>query len=202
MNLAILFFVLPFCGLIVAHNFNDTIKESETRLKESETRLKESETRLTDSETRLKKSETQILELKNKEITKVMFSAAIGGVNRDIGPFNTDTILIYRSVITNIDTAYNPATGIFTAPVTGVYYFTFSYHAGKNYPVSLALYKNDQVLVASHDHKTQYDGADNGGNAVFVQLQKGDQVFVHLRANAHVWGNNDVTTFSGFLVVE
>ncbi|XP_034413614.1 complement C1q-like protein 3 [Cyclopterus lumpus] len=153
-------------------------------------------------ETRLKKSETQILELKNKEITKVMFSAAIGGVNRDIGPFNTDTILIYRSVITNIDTAYNPATGIFTAPVTGVYYFTFSYHAGKNYPVSLALYKNDQVLVASHDHKTQYDGADNGGNAVFVQLQKGDQVFVHLRANAHVWGNNDVTTFSGFLVVE
>ncbi|XP_028260904.1 cerebellin-1-like [Parambassis ranga] len=175
------------------------LKDSETRMKDSETRLKDSETRLKDSETRLKDSETQILALKNKLSTKVVFSAKTAtGV--DIGPFNTDTTLVYGAVITNEGNAYNQHTGIFTAPVAGTYYFTFFYHAGGQHKSKLDLMKNSQMMVYSSDHQTVSDAADNGGNAAFLQLQRGDQVFTRMEANTHVYGHH-ATTFSGFLLI-
>ncbi len=93
------------------------------------------------------------------------------------------------------------STGIFVAPVAGLYYFTFFYHAGGERPVGLLLYKNNESVVVTGDHKTTGDGADNGGNAAFLQLQQGDQVYVRLNANTHVWGYSH-TTFSGFLVTQ
>ncbi|KAF1380791.1 hypothetical protein PFLUV_G00167660 [Perca fluviatilis] len=212
-----------FCGLILAQNdapdATGTEETGETKscypdmcdlltefgamrekLTSVETRLAASETRLKESEARLKDSENQILELRNKERTKVMFSTAIGQGNKHIGPFNTDTTLIYRRVITNIGGAYSPSTGIFTAPVAGVYYFTIFYHAGGTTPGMLLLYKNDDLVVVTHDYIS--DGADNGGNAAFLQLQPRDQVYVRLGANSHVWGADYSTTFSGFLVTQ
>ncbi len=93
------------------------------------------------------------------------------------------------------------STGIFVAPVAGLYYFTFFYHAGGERPVVLSLYKNNQLVVMTSDHQTDADGADNGGNAAFLQLRRGDQVHVRLDANRHVWGYSQ-TTFSGFLFTQ
>ncbi|XP_035531678.1 complement C1q tumor necrosis factor-related protein 3-like [Morone saxatilis] len=92
------------------------------------------------------------------------------------------------------------STGIFAAPVPGIYYFTFFYNAGGSQEVFLILMKNNQDVVSTADRKTSHDDADNGGNAVFLQLQQGDQVYMRLGANTHVWGDNFITTFSGFLV--
>ncbi|XP_033472586.2 uncharacterized protein LOC117272683 isoform X1 [Epinephelus lanceolatus] len=183
-------------------NSETRLKNSETRLKDSESRLNSSGTRLKDSESRLRNSENQLLEVRNKERTKVIFSAATGEGGQDIGPFNTDKTLIYRRVITNIGYAYSPHTGIFVAPVAGVYYFTIFYHAGGHEQAKLRLYKNSQLMIMTHDHQTEADRADNGGNAAFLQLQPGDQVYVVLAANSHVWGTNYHTTFSGFLVTQ
>ncbi|XP_051256974.1 caprin-2 isoform X2 [Dicentrarchus labrax] len=157
------------------------------------------ETRLTDSETKLKESENQILELKKKERTVVVFSAATDQ-RGTIGPFRTDTTLVYKVVKSNIGNAYSQSTGTFIAPVPGIYYFTLFYHAGGSRPAYLTLMKNNEVVVTTSDHATSHDGADNGGNAVFLQLKQGDCVYVRLRANTHVWGSNFGTTFSGFLV--
>ncbi|KAK2862882.1 hypothetical protein Q5P01_002415 [Channa striata] len=129
----------------------------------------------------------------------VAFTAAIN-TGGPVGPFNADQTVVFNNVITNIGGAYNQCTGIFVAPIAGVYYFTFFYHAGGEHPSRLLLCKNGSLIVESSDHRTSADGADNGGNAAFLQLDKGDQVFVRLVANNHIWATSAITTFSGFLV--
>ncbi|CAK6980192.1 hypothetical protein F7725_004747 [Scomber scombrus] len=179
-------------------DISDLLMKLGEKLQDMETRLKETETRLNISENRLRSSENQIMDLRSKERTKVIFSAATSG-SGPIGPFNTATTLIYRTVITNIGGAYSPSTGIFTAPVAGVYYFTFYHHAGGEHRAILNLYNNNQFIVRVYQHLSN-DQANNGGNAVFLQLQRGDQVYVRLGVYSHVWGTGNVTTFSGFLV--
>uniref|UniRef100_M3ZPH9 Uncharacterized LOC102219930 n=1 Tax=Xiphophorus maculatus TaxID=8083 RepID=M3ZPH9_XIPMA len=194
-----------FCGLTLAQNdVNETEISGETKLSFPEMSLLLLElgavkAKLEAVETKLKETESQVLVLNEKEATKVVFSAGIGG-NAAIGPFTTSKTLVYTRVITNLGNAYNQHTGIFVAPVRGIYYFSFFYHAGGYQPVALFLMKNNQIVVLSSDHKTSHDGADNGGNAAFLELQQGDQVYVLLEANRHVWGNIYTTTFSGFLL--
>ncbi|XP_056225961.1 complement C1q tumor necrosis factor-related protein 3-like [Seriola aureovittata] len=116
------------------------------------------------------------------------------------GPFNSDRNMMYNTVITNIGDAYDVATGVFTAPTAGVYYFTFFYHAGGHHVARLILHKNKEPVVMTSDHESGSDTADNGGNAVFLKLEKGDKVCVHLPAGCHVWASAGHTTFSGFRV--
>ncbi|XP_031613836.1 complement C1q-like protein 4 [Oreochromis aureus] len=150
-------------------------------------------------EARLKdNSEKQILVLQYKERTKVIFSAAGGRGDIPIGPFNTETTLAFKRVITNIGDAYNEFTGVFIAPVAGIYYFSIFYHSGRN--GMLKLYKNNHVIAMTHHYQPEQHGSKNGGNAVFLQMQTGDQVYVCLGANSQVWGSNYHTTFSGYLV--
>ncbi|XP_023202886.1 collagen alpha-1(VIII) chain-like [Xiphophorus maculatus] len=150
-------------------------------------------------ETRQTETENQVLVLRKKDASNIAFSAATGG-SGSIGPFNTDTTIIYRRLIINVGNAYNQHTGIFGAPVPGIYYFTFFYHAGGSQVASLSLMKNNEAVVTTSDHQTSHDGADNGGNAAFLQLQQGDQVYVRMPANCHVWQNDYLTTFSGVLL--
>ncbi|XP_041646490.1 uncharacterized protein PF11_0207-like isoform X5 [Cheilinus undulatus] len=182
----------------------------ETKQQESENQIHELKSKeigamkekLTAVETKQQESENQIHEMKSKEQTKVIFSAAIGGDSQYTGPFDNDTILIFKTAITNIGNAYNTATGVFTAPVSGAYYFTLFYNTGGQHGTYLDLYKNSQMIIVAAEDHSDNDPTDVGGNAVFVQLKPGDQVYLKLRANKHVWGNNYMTTFSGFLVTQ
>ncbi|CAK6977562.1 cerebellin-2-like [Scomber scombrus] len=102
------------------------------------------------------------------------------------GPFNVDKRLVYGNVITNIGDAYEPSKGMFTAPVAGVYHFTFFYHAGGEQTSKLILKKNNDEIAMKGDQKSHSEKSDNGGNAVCLQLQKGDEVYVLLAANCHI----------------
>uniref|UniRef100_A0A4W6DL14 C1q domain-containing protein n=1 Tax=Lates calcarifer TaxID=8187 RepID=A0A4W6DL14_LATCA len=150
-------------------------------------------------EARLKACEEKIADLMGKEKTMVAFSALAeyGGAH---GPFDGDTTLVYNTLIANVGDAYNTSTGVFAAPVAGVYCFILSYHAGGHQIAKLTLTKNGEPIVATSDHKSDADTADNGGNAAVLELKRGDQVYVRLAAGAHVWAGNQHTSFSGFLI--
>uniref|UniRef100_A0AAR2L896 C1q domain-containing protein n=1 Tax=Pygocentrus nattereri TaxID=42514 RepID=A0AAR2L896_PYGNA len=134
--------------------------------------------------------------------SKVAFSAGLGPPTEQRGPFSAETNLIYSKVLTNIGRAYNPYTGVFTAPVTGVYYirFTASSYGSTSNNMGLNLYKNGQYLL--HLGENAGDGvAKHVSSGVTLELAAGDVVYTRLPANYVLWGGTDLsTTFSGFLI--
>ncbi|KAM9351872.1 N-acetylglucosamine-1-phosphodiester alpha-N-acetylglucosaminidase-like [Symphorus nematophorus] len=64
--------------------------------------------------------------------------------------------------------------GIFTAPVPGAYYFTFSYHSAEKNPSGLKLMKSGSLMVQASD--TSATGiTDNAGNSAVLYLQQGEE---------------------------
>ncbi|KAG7455009.1 hypothetical protein MATL_G00251880 [Megalops atlanticus] len=151
---------------------------------------------------RLTASESQVVEIKrqNADRPKVAFSATLFGAgSQHTGPFNTDTTLIYKKVITDISNNYNPATGIFTAPVRGLYYFRFSGHAWGNHYMAVSIYKNEQRIFSAYDD--QPSGNANSSNGVTLLLEKGDRVYMRLWKNRQIFDNDgNHSTFTGFLL--
>ncbi|XP_035253324.1 complement C1q-like protein 2 [Anguilla anguilla] len=149
------------------------------------------------------KARVERLENDLKALPKVAFSVALresGAIT--LGPFQTDTVIQYAKVFANIGNYYNPSTGIFTARVKGVYFFTFTaYNNVEMTPnTNVVLMKNGERTVSIWD-KSGQDANDNASNAVVLQLEVGDSVFVHLKANTRVYDDmGHYNSFSGFLL--
>ncbi|KAI4898238.1 hypothetical protein NFI96_026166 [Prochilodus magdalenae] len=133
---------------------------------------------------------------------KVAFSAALGLPAGLRGPFSTETTLVYKNVLTNVGNAYNPATGIFTALVKGVYYirFTGAVYDNNQYNIGVNLYKNGQYLL--HQGENSIDGiAKHVVSGVTLELEVGDQVYTRLPPNYVLWDDSLFrTSFTGFLL--
>lgn len=131
--------------------------------------------------------------------SKMAFSAALGA---SAGPFQHDTPLKYQKIFSNVGSGYNPATGIFTARVSGVYYFRYTmYNNNAGQPNSaVSLMMNSQQLVSTWD-TVGNDNNDSATNAAVLQLNAGDSVYVKLWANREVYDDgSNYNTFSGFLL--
>ncbi|XDV25801.1 hypothetical protein PO909_029656 [Leuciscus waleckii] len=116
-----------------------------------------------------------------------------------IGPFTTEITLTYRNVFTNIGNAYNPVTGVFTAPLKGAYMFRISVIGVGPTPASAAIYKNGEHVVIAY----AYQAKDhlNSSNGVVLILEVGDVVYVRLWSGSRIYdSNNNHNTFSGFLL--
>ncbi|XP_072550473.1 complement C1q-like protein 4 isoform X2 [Salminus brasiliensis] len=148
------------------------------------------------------KTEVDNLRKESAGRPKVAFSAGLGPPAEQRGPFNVETNLIYSKVLTNIGGAYNSHTGVFTAPVRGVYYirFTSSEYGNKNNNMGVNLYKNGQHLM--HLGENGVDGiAKHVSSGVTLELAAGDVVYTRLPANYVLWDGTDLrTSFSGFLI--
>ncbi|KAK3567781.1 hypothetical protein QTP86_026451, partial [Hemibagrus guttatus] len=73
--------------------------------------------------------------------------------------------------------------GIFTAPVKGVYYFTFVLFNPNNLPTGVALMKNTESIVLATDNEPGADTEDTATNSVSLLLEEGDQVYMELMEN-------------------
>ncbi|CAM4572142.1 unnamed protein product [Leuciscus chuanchicus] len=93
----------------------------------------------------------------------------------DIGPFTTEFTLTYRNVFTNIGNAYNPVTGIFTAPLKGAYMFRVSVFGHGPTSASVAIIKNGEHVIVANALQAQ--DRLNSSNGVVLILEVGDVVY-------------------------
>ncbi|XP_038148464.1 uncharacterized protein LOC119788289 isoform X1 [Cyprinodon tularosa] len=137
-----------------------------------------------------------------REVKRLAFSASLlASGSANIGPFNTHIILVFRHIVTNIGNAYNPNTGMFTAPVKGVYHFEFHTYGPGNpeKPTTAALFKNEQQILATYEFQTT-DG-HTASNSCTLLLHVGDVIFLRMWANSIIRDTpSHHTTFSGHLL--
>ncbi|KAL2085766.1 hypothetical protein ACEWY4_019086 [Coilia grayii] len=182
------------------------LKYLRSQVQDFESRLQVSEKKARNFETRLKASEDYIVNLqKRDEGMKVAFSLSLEQNEwRYSGPYNTGTTLIYKQVFLNIGNAYSPSSGYFTAPVRGVYDFSFyAYGEGNSDHMGAVLRVNKQTLVMAYGRIKEGYGDADASNGVSVLLEKGDEVDVYLPANHRVHDNNSHhSTFRGHLLFQ
>ncbi|XP_033995298.1 complement C1q tumor necrosis factor-related protein 3-like [Trematomus bernacchii] len=113
------------------------------------------------------------------------------------GPFPSSTTLLFRRVTTNLGNAYDPSTGVFTAPLKGLYYVRFTGSVGSSGSLNAALMKNDENMFAVFDTRGTHGSASNG---MALELQAGDRLSVTLWEGQSVFDQSRISTFSGFLL--
>uniref|UniRef100_A0A3B5LL43 C1q domain-containing protein n=1 Tax=Xiphophorus couchianus TaxID=32473 RepID=A0A3B5LL43_9TELE len=130
---------------------------------------------------------------------QVAFSAALP-TTATIGPVNVLYPLVYKHVLSNIGGHYSPVTGYFTAPVRGIYYFSFSSFCWPGDGTSGgSLYRNENQVVSWYGYTKT--APVSGSNSAILLLQAGDMVNVRLWNGRKISDNgNKYSTFSGFLL--
>ncbi|XP_067093739.1 collagen alpha-2(VIII) chain-like [Osmerus mordax] len=174
----------------------------EARLRISERHVEELKAFDAALEARLSLSERHVQELKaeNEGRPKVAFYTALTN-SGSVGPFNTETPLVYSKVFTNIGNAYSPVTGVFTAPVRGVYYIRFTASdQRRSGNIGVHIYKNNLWIMGNYASNT--DGQRKYVvNAVTLELEQGDMIMLRLPSGYGLYDAIDnYNTFSGFLL--
>ncbi|KAK2915755.1 hypothetical protein Q8A67_000129 [Cirrhinus molitorella] len=177
------------------------IRALETRLKEQETVFLEELNKKTNEMSNLTQSQVEELRKENRD-REIAFSATLMQSNSGyLGPFTNEITLTYKNVFTNIGNAYNPITGVFTAPLKGVYRFTISVfgHGNPSNPSAISIMKNGEKVVMAYAKQNQLEL--NSSNGAVLILEVGDVVFVRLWSNSRLYDNsNNHNTFHGYLL--
>uniref|UniRef100_A0A8C1LFV3 C1q domain-containing protein n=1 Tax=Cyprinus carpio TaxID=7962 RepID=A0A8C1LFV3_CYPCA len=180
------------------------LRELTATVTEQKANIRALETRLRNAENTAEQQAVILKELNKKnDDREIAFSAALfqPGKGATVGPFTTEITLTYRNVFTNIGNAYNPTTGIFTAPLKGANMFNFSVygHWNPSNPSTVSIVKNGEKVVVAHGHQDQY--AVNSSKGVVLILEVGDVVYVRLWSGRKIYDNeHNHITFSGYLL--
>ncbi|XP_014834811.1 PREDICTED: heavy metal-binding protein HIP-like [Poecilia mexicana] len=181
----------------------DMTIELKTDLKHYLSRIEKLEQEKLDLEVRISSAEKEMEEIKseNADQPKVAFSLGLTNAGR-LGPYNTDITLRFSKIFKNYGQAYNPDTGVFTAPVRGAYYFRFTFCEINNaHWMGIHLYHNSKIIMTNYDRSnTYYETMSNG---VILELERGDVVYMVLQAPYTVYDDHrNYSTFTGFLLFQ
>ncbi|KAK6178136.1 hypothetical protein SNE40_012957 [Patella caerulea] len=125
----------------------------------------------------------------------VSFSARVRANKSFLGP---TAAIVFDEIIVNNGEAYDPYSGVFTAPVDGVYHFASTVLSGFNSTIETML------MVNGEEVGRMFSGAflsrGSGTNNVLLNLKEDDEVSVNV-----FYGNGDYvhglwSTFSGYLI--
>ena len=124
---------------------------------------------------------------------------------RDGGNVSGANVIVYDTVFVNIGSHYDNSNGRFTAPVTGVYFFSFGcIKSGNNNLARLYLRKNGTTNLQNNRHLRMPTGGDgygeNGAITYIVSLTASDYVQVYLSEGTVHADNDNYTYFNGYLI--
>lgn len=92
-------------------------------------------------------------------------------------------------------------TGIFTAPVKGVYFFTFVVFNRQKCHSGVKLMRNGEMVVSATENKPNKDKQDTTSNSSTLLLEQSDQVYIEMFAKRTVYTDEKRrNTFSGHLL--
>ncbi|XP_078392306.1 complement C1q tumor necrosis factor-related protein 3-like [Cetorhinus maximus] len=138
--------------------------------------------------------EEQVASLK-KYVPSVIFHAKVSDGKNP----GAKQRLIYDSIIVNKGSAYNPLTGVFTAPVAGTYHFTYSLLGGTHAENTVVhLMRNEETQSYLHS-KLKSEQAQTASMPAILSLNKGDQVWVRL-VSGNIWSGLGAMNFQGVLL--
>ncbi|VDI17336.1 Hypothetical predicted protein [Mytilus galloprovincialis] len=127
---------------------------------------------------------------------KPAFSAFL---KNQINPFSRSDILKFDDVRINLGGHYNPKTGKFTAPKSGLYHISYNLMGYEKSTVTFQINKNNGAFV--------YGYADGSGYAtspssVLMELEKGDLVYIihRTKRSEKVIGQLEPSFFCGYFL--
>ena len=112
----------------------------------------------------------------------------------------THNVFLFDTIVTNIGGGYNAHTGLFTAPVTGVYIFSINLMGTNDHgELNVAVDKHGSTLAILYTEGNS-DRYDQGSTEVSTHLTAGEQVWVrHNQGDTYVAGTW-WTVFTGYLL--
>ena len=129
--------------------------------------------------------------------TVVAFQATL--TTGQLGPNYAGGAIKFNDVSLNVGNGYNPSTGMFTAPIGGLYQFSATYLQQTGYSSHVRMMKGSSVVSDIHSNHKNYDQLSK---TILVVLAKGDTFWVKLEksSNYAVHGGSRYTEFGGFLL--
>ncbi|KAK3102349.1 hypothetical protein FSP39_010682 [Pinctada imbricata] len=176
-----------------AAELNATRSTYETELQTLKSNFQAETKKLRDLVSKIQTSNARI---GNAKTTNVSFSAYL---NADFTTPLREQIVIFQTTRTNNGGGYDNQTGIFTAPVDGVYFFFVSLLAKRPGEFKFAVNDNTGVQLLMLSDRA---GFNQVSNSVVLNMKAGEKGYVktHWERN----GNFDIyklwSTFSGMLI--
>ncbi|XP_041840390.1 complement C1q tumor necrosis factor-related protein 3-like [Melanotaenia boesemani] len=171
----------------------------EEKQKATERALEKTNGKLEASEKQVAALSSELTDIRNlyEGKLRVAFSAAL---LPDINAVSVNTPLVYSNVLFDSGGHYSPVTGHFTAPVRGVYYFSFTSFVWSGKPATGgSLFHNGNQIVSWYGNSQTH--SMSASNSAILLLQTGDVVSVRLWSGYNINDNgNKYCTFSGFLL--
>uniref|UniRef100_H2Z128 C1q domain-containing protein n=1 Tax=Ciona savignyi TaxID=51511 RepID=H2Z128_CIOSA len=186
-------YVTSFSGhLLQATEMNDVIKRKKRRKRRT---------------SRTRRITRRDYDDTNQSRTMVAFSAAcrrsvFGGESTGKDPSH-DVTLTYDKIFVNLGNALDAKTGVFTAPASGVYFFSFTVGKFPKKKLSVSLMKNDNLFQVMAYNEGNSRFREMQSQSVMLQLLSGDTVWLKTYNSKEyaVYSNlGSYITFSGYLV--
>lgn len=115
---------------------------------------------------------------------------------------SANAIVKFNKLWTNTMHAYDVTTGVFTAPISGLYHFTAVVMSESAKSLYLHIWHNDTRTAGSY---TNGDGYKPGTLDVVLKLKKGDRVYIKCFTKCSgqkIYSDttSNYSTFSGYLI--